>query len=60
MNIQEVDDALDSLICGLPTAEHYDKEIKIISSFIDEVEQLLKNNSIKQTPALFKPFDRDK
>jgi hypothetical protein len=29
-------------------------DIKILREFIDEVEELLKHNSIKQTPALLK------
>lgn len=31
------------------------ESFKRLHDFIDEVEALLKHNSIKQTPALFKP-----
>lgn len=58
MNIEEAREAFETLFPegdynlhhGSPEQEAY----RLLDSFISEVETLLKYNSIKQTPALFK------
>jgi hypothetical protein len=53
VNIEEARSALNKLSCYNLYFDD-DKSVELLESFINEVESLLKNNSIKQTPALFK------
>lgn len=59
MNIEEARRAVETLDSG-EQGEAYHSAYWCLHSFIDEVEQLIKTNSIKQTPALFKPFEEKK
>lgn len=54
MNIQK---AREALLLFEPVTREQDKAREFLARFLYEVEELMKNNSIKQTPALFKPFE---
>lgn len=55
MNVEDVKKAL-KLFDPITAEQELAKET--LRVFIEEVEQLLAKNSIKQTPALFRPFER--
>lgn len=50
LNVEDARKMLNSI----PVNRDIEFEIKVLNSFIDEVERLLQYNAIKQTPALFK------
>lgn len=53
MNISDARIALDNVFTSNSI-----KDYILLMKFLYEMETLMKNNSIKQTPALFKPFDK--
>lgn len=57
LNIKEVRMALAELSYHdvWKDSEH---QYRLVEEFINSVEELLAHNSIKQTPALFKPVDK--
>lgn len=54
MSLKEMTDE----VSGVESLYHYNKNLTLLNKFINSVEELLKNNSIKQTPALFKPYEK--
>lgn len=54
MNIEQTRDSLESLVNSQDGSVRYWDAYQDLTRFINEVEQLLKHNSIKQTAALFK------
>lgn len=55
MNITEVKNAFDFIRRSSDAYDRCEADMDLIYQFINEVEHLLQHNSIKQTPALFKP-----
>ena len=54
MNIEQARKDVDTLDNAQDGSVRYLEAHERLSDFINEVENLLKHNSIKQTPALFK------
>jgi hypothetical protein len=56
LNIEQARIALNTLYASEGEYDKW-KAYPIIEEFINDVEKLLKRNSIRQEPALFRPFD---
>lgn len=53
-----IEDARHALAHFSPITAEQELAKETLKVFIAEVEDVVKNNSIKQTPALFRPFDK--